>query len=308
MMTKKKKKNIFDKKLLFYCCLLALPLLQYAIFYIGVNFNSFVLAFTSYDKLTGEQSFAGLANFSEVLNTFFKSVEAKNFAIRFKNSLINYGCSLIVGTGGAVLFSYYIYKKQFLSNFFKVILFLPSVIPGIAVISIYRYFVETGALSVYNAIAAEPLYSFLNNDDTVFGTVLFFSLFMGFGMQVMMYLGAMNNINPSITEAARLDGASFLRELWSITLPCIYPTLITFVVVGLTGIFTSDLGLYSFFASNAPGRSQTLGYYLFRETQSNATNMARYPYIAAVGLCFTIIVAPITIVLKGVLDKCDPMR
>ena len=123
-----------------------------------------------------------------------------------------------------------------------------------------------------------------------------------------MYLGAMNNINPSITEAARLDGASFMRELWSITIPCVYPTLTTFVVVGITGIFTSDLGLYSFFATNAPGQAQTLGYYLFRETQNNTGNMARWPYISAIGLCFTAIVAPITVGLKRVLDKYDPMR
>lgn len=308
MEIKKRKKSIFDGKLLFYCCLLALPLLQYAIFYVGVNVNSFFLAFTSYDKLTGVESFAGFANFKEVFITFFQSVEAKNFGIRFINSLINYGCSLLVGTGGAVLFSYYIYKKQFLSNTFKIILFLPSVIPGIASTSIYRYFVETGLLSVYNSIAPQPLSSFLNNFDTVYGTVLFYGLFMGFGTQVMMYLGAMNNINPSITEAARLDGASFMRELWSITIPCVYPTLTTFVVVGITGIFTSDLGLYSFFATNAPGQAQTLGYYLFRETQNNTGNMARWPYISAIGLCFTAIVAPITVGLKRVLDKYDPMR
>lgn len=308
MENEKKKKSVFDKKLLFYCCLLALPLLQYAIFYVGVNFNSFFLAFTDYDMFTGEQSFAGFENFKTVYTTFFESAEARNFGIRFKNSLISYGCTLLVGTGGAVLFSYYIYKKQLGSNLFKVILFLPSVIPGIASISIYRYFVETGFLSVYNTFAEQPILSFIYNTDTVFGTVLFFSLFMSFGTQVMMYLGAMNNINPSITEAARLDGASFLRELWSITLPCVYPTITTFVVVGITGIFTSDLGLYSFFAANATGEAQTLGYYLFRETQNNTTNMSKWPYISAIGLCFTMIVAPITIGLKRVLDRYDPMR
>ena len=308
MEVKKRKKGVFDGKLLFYCFLLSLPLLQYLIFYIGVNINSFFLAFTSYDKLTGVESFAGFDNFKQVYYTFFQSVEAKNFGIRLTNSLIAYGSSLLVGTGGAVLFSYYIYKKQFLSNTFKIILFLPSVIPGIASTSIYRYFVETGLLSVYNSIATQPLSSFFNNYDTVYGTVLFYGLFMGFGTQVMMYLGAMNNINPSITEAARLDGASFMREFFSITLPCIYSTLTTFVVVGITGIFTSELGLYSFFAGNAPGRAQTLGYYLNRITIDNTSNSAQWPYISAIGLCFTAIVAPITICLKRVLDKYDPMQ
>ena len=111
-----------------------------------------------------------------------------------------------------------------------------------------------------------------------------------------------------IFEAAKLDGVGFFRELWSITLPCIYSTIVTFFVAGLTGVFTSDMGLYSFFARNAPGELWTLGYYLLRATESNTTNQSKWPEIATVGLYFTMVVAPITIFLKTFLDKKDPMR
>ncbi len=304
-----RKKKFFDKKLLFYCCGLALPILQYCIFYIYVNFNSFILAFTNYDFYTQETTFAGFSKFQEVFYTFFESQQSAQLMLSFKNSLITYALNLIVGTGGALIFSYYIYKQRAFSGLYKVILFLPSVIPGVALISMYKTSMSSWVLEIYNMLAInDSPVSLLDRTDTAFFTVLLFSLFFGFGTQVLMYLGAMNKINPSISEAAKLDGASFLRELWSITIPCIYSTLATFIVVGIAGIFTSDLGLYSFFSMNAPGPTHTLGYYLYRETQIYSTNQARWSYIAAVGLCFTAIVAPITLGLRATLNKLDPME
>ena len=44
------KTKIAKGKILFYACIVALPLLQFAIFYIGVNINSFVLAFQQWDS------------------------------------------------------------------------------------------------------------------------------------------------------------------------------------------------------------------------------------------------------------------
>ncbi len=304
------KKSFFNKKLLFYCCLIVLPLLQYIVFYIYVNINSIVMAFSAYDKVSNTSTFIGFNNFIEVYNTFFHSKESVNFGIRFKNSIIDYLIKTVVGTGGSLFFSYYIYKKKLGGGLFKVILFLPHVIPGIVFTSIYRFSVDTGLVNIFNRIVPENerIASFLSNANTVYGTVLFFALFISFGMQTMMYLGAMNKINPSITEAGQLDGVSYGREFISITIPCIFSTIATFLVVGLTTIFTSDLGLYSFFSGNAPAEAQTLGYYLFRLTNNNKTNRVQWPFIASIGLIFTVIVAPITIGLRKLMTKFDPMN
>ena len=304
-----KKKKRFDKKVLFYAGLLALPMLQFGIFYIYVNFNSFVLAVKEYDVLKFEYNYVGLKNFRDVFERIFTS-EKGAFAIRFKNSLFNYGMTLIVGTGGAILFSYYIYKKQFMSGAFKIILFLPHIIPGVALISIFKYFIDAGGVMLINDVfhlEHLKITTILNNDKYNYPVILSFSLFMGFGTQVLMYLGAMNKINPSITEAAELDGITFFRELWCITLPNVFSTIATFLVVGLTAFFTSDMGVYTFFATNASGHIQTIGYYLNRMIIGASSNEADWGYISAFGLCCTFIVAPLTYFLKQYLDKADPL-
>ncbi len=299
------KKKPFDKKLLFCLCVIALPVLQFLLCYVYVNFNSFILAFTKYDKITNTTSFVGFDNFELVWNEMFVT-EKVAFDVRLRNSLVTYFFTLFVGMLFAVMFSYYIYKKRLFSGIFKIFLFLPHIIPGVVLISTYKYFVESGLVQLCQSIGLN-VNSFLTDIDLQFGTVLFFHLFMGFGTQVLMYLGAMNNINPAITEAAQIDGITFFKELVLITLPCIFGTLSTFVVVGLTGIFTNDLGVYSFYANNADGNIQTLGYFLYRTTKVSATNKAAWPRIATFGLYFTFVVAPISIGVRKIMDKVDPM-
>ena len=65
------KKKPFDKKLLFCLCVIALPVLQFMLCYVYVNFNSFILAFTKYDKITDTTSFAGFDNFELVFTYYF---------------------------------------------------------------------------------------------------------------------------------------------------------------------------------------------------------------------------------------------
>lgn len=307
---KKIKRKIFDKKLLFYCCLIALPLIQYSIFYIYVNINSFVLAFTNVDAV-GNTSSAGFSNFVRVWNALFnngETAENKIYAVYFSNAVIDYLVKTIVGTGGALFFSYYIYKKQLFGGFFKVILFLPQIIPGIAFISIYKLGLNNCISPMLGSMGVDIDVLISANSPVVYEMVLFYSLFVSFGTQTMMYLGAMNKINPSITEAGQLDGVTFIREFVSITVPCIFSTIGTFIVVGLTGIFASDFGLYSFFQGAAPIKTRTIGYYIIKLTRDNTDNQVLWPYISTLGLYFTLVVAPVTLCLKRLLDKLDPTK
>ena len=187
---------------------------------------------------------------------------------------------------------------------------MPHIIPSVALISIFKYFVDAGGINfVNNVLHLEHLgiKTFLKDSRYNYTVILSFSLFIGFGTQVLMYLGAMNKINPSITEAAELDGITFFRELWYITLPNVFSTIATFLVVGLTSFFTADMGVYTLFATNANNNIQTVGYYLNRMIIGASSNEAQWGYISAFGLCCTAIVAPLTYFLKRFLDKADPL-
>lgn len=127
-----KKQKLMDK--LFYWGLAFIPLFMLAFTTIFINLNSIVMAFNSYDQY-GQMHFVWFDNFVEVLKDY-KSDPVMVSSL--KNSLIVYVTAVLVQTIIPILFSYYMYKKKWGTDFFKVILFLPSIISSMATVLILK--------------------------------------------------------------------------------------------------------------------------------------------------------------------------
>ncbi len=301
MKLSKKERN----RRLFYASVVALPIIQFLIFYVVVNLRSFLFAFQSYDDIAG-YSIVWFKNFEEIFNSL-STKEGQVLVDSARNSLVLYLFTLIIGSGGAVLFSNYIYKKNFGSKFFQVVLFLPHIISGVVLMTVYKFLLDQGIpqLGEMLGLKIKPL---LDNYEDHFKLVLIFQLWMGFGTQVLMYTSTMSGISPSVVESAQLDGITPFKELIYITLPMIYPTFVTFITVGVAGLFTNQMSLYNFYGNNVNKKAWTLGYYLFRETQvaSMPPDISKYPKISALGLLFTLIAVPITFLVKRLMEKYGP--
>lgn len=290
----KKVRNRNRNEIIFLICILALPISKFIIFYIGVNINSILLAFQSYTP-TGETVFAGFDNFKEV---FFVLSGAGELRYGLKNSLLLYGMGTLISLPLSLLFSFYIYKRCFMAGFFKIILFLPSIISSLVSVLIFQYFVEDGISKLIG-------FNLLTKPSTSFGTIIFFNLWVGFGTGIIMYSNAMSKIDPSIVEYGRLEGVTPLREFISITLPMIFPTITSMFIMGIAGIFTNQAGLYSFFADTTEAYNQTIGYYMFIKILGEA-NTTEYPFAAAAGLLFTLICVPLTMSVRWLMEKFGP--
>ena len=292
-------------RILFYASVVILPVIQFIIFYMVVNIRSFLFAFQSYDDITG-YTFVAFDNFKEIFQSF--STDPK-LSYGLKNSVILYLFTLVIGTGGAVFFSNYIYKKNFGHKLFQIVLFLPHIISGIVLMTFYKFLLDQGIPQLGKAlgITIKPL---LDNYDKHFSLVLIFQLWMGFGTQVLMYTSTMSGISNAVVESAELDGITPFKELIFITLPMIYPTFVTFITVGVAGLFTNQMSLYNFHGNNVNPKAYTLGYYLFRETQVASAlippDVSKYPKISALGLLFTLVAVPLTFLVKRLMEKFGP--
>ena len=297
----KKTLNKRQKDAIFVACLVTLPLIHYAIFYVFVNFNSILLAFQSYSD-NGYYYFNNFANFTNLFNEF---VTNGLLGICLKNSLLYYVIHTIVGTAGSLFFAYYIYKKRFASKFFKIALFLPSIIASMALVLSYKYFVDK-ALPELGSMVGIYIPALASNTATKFVTVVVYGCMMGFGTSLLMYSGAMSNISDSVMEAAEIDGAGELRQFFRVALPLIYPTLTTFLINGVAGVLSSDMCLYAFYGSGADKHLQTFGYYLLVLTRDAEGAMSQYPYPAAIGLILTFVTVPLTMLVRWALKKFGP--
>ena len=311
---KRKKKGFGNarvrKRLIFYSCILALPVLQFLIFYVYINFNSFVMAFTKYSENSDGAGyltkFAGWSNFRAAFKWFGDSW------YMIKNSLLLFVCQTIVGFSLALLFAFYIYKKFFAHGVFKTILFLPQIISGVVFGLIFMYLADVPYITLMNKYLGKNVeYGLLTSSVAVRrATVLIYCVCMGFGINVLMFSGSMSGINESIVESARIDGANLVQEFIHITIPMIWPTLSQFIVIGIAAIFTDQMHLYTFYHTGA-GELSTVGYFLFVQAQnsdviSDSVTKMSYPELAAYGLIITAILYPTTMVVRKLLAKCGP--
>lgn len=297
-------KNGFSKQRIkeniFYICLIALPMLNFVVFYLGVNFNAILLAFKSYDA-QGVASFAGFENFKNVLNELNGEAVV---GVALKNSAFVYVFGLIFSLPICLCTSYYVYKKGFAFEFFKVILFLPSIISSVVMAIIFTYLCDRAIPEVLMNFGIRTS-GLISDHDTAFMTILIYNTIIGFGGNIILYTGTMSGISESVVESCHLDGANLLQEFWYITLPMIYPMLTVGFITGVAGLLTADIGLFTYFGSGAPGKLYTMGYYLYKETY--IATLVRYPYLSALGILLTLVAVPLTYVVKHFLEKNDPM-
>ena len=286
-------------RLIFYICGVAWPVIQFIVFYVFVNVNSILLSFRNFDIQSG-YSFAGIDNFKRV----FSEIATQPFLkTAFKNTFLIFGIS-IVSMFAMLIVSYYLYKKQLFSGIFKVMLFLPSIIPGIALVICYKYFVEVGVPKIWEEVFNISIQGLLSNPDTKLITILFFNVWFGVGSSFLLYSGAMSGISDSIIEAATLDGVTAMQEFRYIVFPMIFPTFATFFITSFATLFTNQMSVFSFSGAQADYSVYTIGYYLYKSVQT--ATMDQYPYLSAFGLVLTAIIIPICLLTKKALDKFGP--
>lgn len=291
------------KELLFYSLMMIFPVIQVLIFYFAVNFNSILLAFKEYSYGLGEEiagySFAGFANFK---SCFFDLFNDFSLISSFKNSLLAFVLQSMIMPWLAMFFSYYIYHKRFGSKLFNVFLFLPSIISPLVITMIYKTVLNDALpamiLKVFGT-KTMPIYS-----SNIMPSILVYYMLTSFGTSVLLYSGAMSGIEPSIMEAADLDGAVGIKGFIYVTFPLVYPTFVTFITVGIASFFVNQLNLYSFERGGAEKQYYTFGYFLYLKTASG--RVSDYPYLSAMGIIFTIITIPLTFGARWLLNRFGP--
>ncbi|MDY4187614.1 MAG: sugar ABC transporter permease [Candidatus Borkfalkiaceae bacterium] len=291
------------KRLLFYVAAVTLPLLQFLIFYLYVNINSIILAFQKYSEIDGAyvKVFASFENFGKAFQVIGESWN------KISNSLKMIACDVFISLPLALIFSFYIYKKFFLHKTFKVMLFMPQIISGIVFVMLFKYI----ANNVYQELTGKTGLLMSDDENVKMATVLFYNVWISFGVNVMMFTGSMSGIDGSIVEAVALDGASLIQEFFYVTMPMIWSTFSTFVVISLTGIFTHQLNLFAFYGEGA-GRLESFGYFLYIQSlkPEDRTGVVKgtltYSQLSALGLVLTMITLPIVLVSRKLMTKLGP--
>lgn len=283
------------KELRFVFLMLLFPLAQFALFWVYVNYQSILMAFKL--EQNGEV-FYTLENFRR----FFVELKASTGVMGklIENSVSFFPVSVFVTLPLSFVFSYFLYKRVPGAPVFRVIFYLPSIISAVSLTMLFRYIVSpTGPLSVLEkALNITPI-DFLGSSKYAMKTVLFYTVWSGFGYNIVLLSSSMGRIPKELFESAKIDGAGTFREMVNIVLPLSYGTISTLITLSVANLFTV-IGPVILLTSGQ-NNTNTIASFIYYKVKGGSENALSYA--SAVGLVFTAVGMPIVLIVRKVLSS-----
>lgn len=309
LMKKTGMKKFLNKKAMDYIFVysfLSIAVVQFIIFYVVVNINSILLAFkvpTIVDGTVGSEfSFAQFERLFRELGDINSDIR-----IGLINTFKYFAMNLLIMLPVSLLIAYFFSKKILFYKGFRIILFLPSIISGVFFVSIYTVMISNfGPIyTVLDKIFGYQMPVLLNNDSTATPTIMVYVFWTGLATNMMLYQGAMNRLPEEIMEAGQLEGITWIRELWSVVLPMIWPTFSITIILAFANIFMAG-GPILLFAEQGGSmgghKTMTISFFIFLQTWRGSS----YEYPAAIGIFFSICTIPIVFGMRFLIGKLDP--
>lgn len=280
------------KSTLFVFCMLAFPVIHFFVFWLWANIDSVFLAF---QNNIGE--WVWFENIKWVFESFSKNPYL-NMTEALKNTLIFFFWNLVVEMPIAVLLAYLFYKKMPGSIVFTVCLYLPCLISETVMTAVFKSFVGVDGpfALLLKSVGKNWTYPFAS-DKTALPAILVYNIWTGYGLNIILFRGAMSRIPKELFEVASLDGATSKVELTQIIIPLIWPTLSTMLILAVAGIFSAS-GPILLFTKGEYG-TMTIGFSMFMQYKEY-NNVVR---ATAIGLIFTLIGIPLVFLSRWAVNK-----
>ena len=257
-------------------------------------------AFTRWDGL-GPQTWAGLFNFKALL------FESDVFWVALRNNLFLMLVPALVVVPLALFFATLIHRGVWGGTVFRMVFLFPNLLGGIAATLLWLNayephggLVNAGLVALGGALDSDWLRSFDNfpwlAPAHLYTALIPIYIWMACGFNLILYLAAMEGIDPQLYEAAEIDGASKARQFFTITLPLIWDALAisaVFIVIGGLNAFEMVWLLTS---QEPDTTTHTLGTLMVTSMFKNF-DIGRATALAAV--LFVLVLAASAAVLRG---------
>lgn len=264
------------------CCMSFYPMIQAFILSlktgIGVNLN-----------------FGGAANYTRILKdaTFRQCLFNTIFYL-----IIQVPIMLIVALALASLLNN---KHLRFKGLFRTAIFLPCATSLVSYSMIFRsMFANDGLINtILRGIGLEPVMWFANAW-TARAVIIIALIWRWTGYNMVFYLSGLQNIEYSVYEAAKIDGASPIQSFFKITVPLLKPTILLTAIMSTNGtlqLFDESLNL----TNGGPGKStMTLSHYIYNTSFVQSPN---FGYAAAMSIIVLVMVAVLAIIQMKVGDE-----
>lgn len=254
---------------------------------LGPILFSIYMSFTDWD-LFQSPNFIGFGNYNNLLTNdpiFWKSI-----GNTFFYALI----AVPLGMSISLWIAYFLNKKLKGITFFRVLYYLPSVVPVVATSLLFvQLFAPTQGIinQILGLIGIEGPHWLLDSN-WVKPALILMSLW-GVGGGVVLLLAGMKGIPPELYESASIDGATSRQSFFSITFPMLTPVIFFNLVTGTIGALQTFAQVFIMTSGGPDNASQMVVPYLFQ----NAFRFYKMGYASAIAWILFIIIMLMTLVV-----------
>lgn len=245
-------------------------------------------------------------SFFQYSMTEFKFVGLGNYIRLFQDevflkSLKNTVIIVVVSVPVVVMFSLFVasqtYEKNvFTRSFFRFVFFLPVVTGSVAVTVVWKWMYDplSGILNfvLKNTHVISRNISWLGDKKYALIAIMIILLTTSVGQPIILYIAAMGNIDKSLMEAARVDGANEYQVFWKIKWPSLLPTTLYIIVITTINSF-QIFALIQLLTSGGPNfATTTIMYYLYE----TAFKIYEYGYANTMGVFLAVLIGFISFI------------
>lgn len=262
-----------------------IPLINFAVFYIYVNINSFLMGFQM--NVNGQKVWT-IAHFTRFFQEFRNPTS--EIGLAFINTFKSFAIQMIMFPI-SFLVSYFLYKKIFMYKFFRTAFFLPSLISAAVITAVFTRFVSVAgpiAKIVQNVLKLDYVPSLLGEERFANKVIFAHMIWLAFPGSMVLWSGTFSRIPDSVIESARLDGVNWLQEAVRIIIPIVWPTFTLQLMMSVVGVFNAS-GAVFLFTKGQKG-TMTLSCWTYLQVYNNIGGdkySNAYNYLSAVGLLIT---------------------
>ena len=295
MRQKGKKRSIERNVFILFC--VAVPIINFSIFYLGANFSAIAMAFTDVRGMFSLENFVRLYN---------EIVEKTQFMEAVQNTMITF-LILLAAFPFKVLVSYFIYKKIPGAGFYRVVFFLPIIIFSVAIALVFTYMIAPGGILadwIGKAAGLEDEVELLADSRYANLTVWAHMLWIGFPGELIIWGGTFARIPDDVLESARIDGVSWWTEFTKIIVPMVWPTVALQMVLMLCQIFGSSGQVW--LLTRGQYKTHTISSWMYQQLLSGSGGSYKsgvFNYMSAAGLALTLIAVLLSTIVRKWSDR-----
>jgi multiple sugar transport system permease protein len=239
------------------------------------------VSFFNVDILNLPGEFIGLSNYAKAIgDNFFINAVRNNVEFFFVGMLLMFWMPIVL----AILINEVRKGKVFMRTMY----YLPAIAPGIAMMVLWKYIWQPdfGLANFIMRTFGLSDQLWLNDAKLVKWCMCFPGLVMGGGMNMLIYLAALQDIPEEQHESALMDGAGFIRRIWNISIPQIASIISTMLILSVIWAFNLFDNVQVMTGGGPSGATDTIILYSYKQ----AYTMQDYGYALSLStLSFVII-------------------